>query len=132
MPTNGVRCTLIELLVCRIPQVLCLRRQLQLLLVRHAEASEAAATAAGALEKLQKRQHSALHDVEVQLRLKQGQVGGGVHRGQPQAGRGSCRCSACRLLAQLPDDKQECKRAVHRALRTVGAECSITINIRPC
>lgn len=61
--------------VCCGPQVLCLRRQLQLLLVRHAQASEAAAAAAGALNALQQQQHSALHDVEVQLRLKQGQVG---------------------------------------------------------
>lgn len=68
--------------VCCGPQVLCLRRQLQLLLVRHAEASEAAAAAAGALDELQKQQHSALHDVEVQLRLKQGQVGGAMHQGQ--------------------------------------------------
>lgn len=64
------------------PQVLCLRHQLQLLLGRHVEASEAAAAAAGALDELQKQQHSALHDVEVQLRLKQGQVGGVVHQGQ--------------------------------------------------
>jgi hypothetical protein len=55
-------------------QVLCLRRQLQLLLQRRAELSDAAAAAAAALESLVQQQQQALHDVEVQLRLKQGQV----------------------------------------------------------
>jgi hypothetical protein len=55
-------------------QVLCLRRQLQLLLQRRAELSGAAESAAAALESLVQQQQQALHDVEVQLRLKQGQV----------------------------------------------------------
>lgn len=56
-------------------QVLCLKRQLQLLLQHHAEASEQVLAAAGVLEGLQRQQYQALHDVEVQLKLKQGQVG---------------------------------------------------------
>jgi hypothetical protein len=55
-------------------QVLCLKRQLQLLLQRHAECSEAVTAAADVLDGLRRRQHMALHDVEVQLKLKQGQV----------------------------------------------------------
>lgn len=64
---------MLPLLVCM--QVLCLRRQLQLLHERRAQLSDAAAAAADALDSLRQQQHQALHDVEVQLRLKQGQVG---------------------------------------------------------
>jgi hypothetical protein len=60
--------------VIRIVQVLSLKRQLQLLLQRHAERSENVAAAADVLDGLRRRQHRALHDVEVQLKLKQGQV----------------------------------------------------------
>lgn len=60
--------------VCACVQVLCLRHQLQLLLQRRAELTDAADAAAAALESLVRQQQQALHDVEVQLRLKQGQV----------------------------------------------------------
>lgn len=56
-------------------QVLCLKRQLQLQLDKQATLSEAVAAATASLQSLQQRQQQALHDVEVQLRLKQGQVG---------------------------------------------------------
>lgn len=56
-------------------QALCLKRQLQLLLQRQLELSGQVQHAAAALEGLRQQQQQALQDVEVQLRLKQGQVG---------------------------------------------------------
>ena len=58
--------------------MLCLKQQLQLLLQRQVELSGQQQDAAAALEGLRQRQQQALQDVEVQLRLKHGQVGKGI------------------------------------------------------
>jgi len=55
-------------------QVFWLQRQQELLLGRQAELSAKVSAASEALESLKTRRHTAVFDVDVQLRLKQGQV----------------------------------------------------------
>lgn len=55
-------------------QVLCLKQQVRLLRAKQSEADAGVRAAEAALASLQARQADAMQDVEVQLRLKQGQV----------------------------------------------------------